>query len=155
MTLAKRDLLQVNATIIAGLLILLTIQTTVSSFEIFDNYFSNQGKIDKLTNLIKNSNDTKLNEKANERIIELTIFQTELLEDAERDDQLFRSVQTIPMILFAITMIPFIGACIVEMHDETKGSFESSTHKGRMMTYAGFIFLILSTFFLVITRLMS
>jgi len=153
MTLAKRDILQVNSTIIAGLLILLTIQTTVSSFEIFDSYSTNQGKIGKLTELIKNSNDTNLNEKANERIIELKIFQTELLEDAERDSPLVNSVQNIPMILFVITMIPFIGACVWEMHDETKGSFESSTRPGRIMTYAGFVFLFLATFFLVLIRL--
>ena len=154
MTLPKRDLLQLNATIIAGLLILLTIQTAILPLNVFDIHLLNQDKIDKLETLIKISNDTRLKEKANERINELIVFDIELLVDAQDSLHSLRIVLIeLAMILFIVGIIPFAASCIKEIRDDVKSGWESSSEVGRWMTYAGFVFLFTGSFLLVIFRL--
>ena len=103
MGLSKNALLQVNATIIAGLLILLTIQSSSPLTEYFVDWQSIENKLEILENVANNTNDKVLVEKVNNRIAELTIQQIELVQDA----QLQKLPPINPMVFFLATMIPF------------------------------------------------
>jgi hypothetical protein len=150
MVLENRDLLQVNATVIAGLLILLTIQSTTTFWDLYEDHMSIEQKIQELKKLANNtSDDFDLQKKINERIIELTI------EDSEKfaDTHLIDKTSIDPMIFFLVTMIPFIGSCIWEIHFGTKNPGTiSSSQQGRIMTYIGFVMLFASTLALILVR---
>lgn len=150
MTLEKRDLLQVNATIIAGLLILLTIQSTSTSFwDLYEDHLSINEKIQELEKLANdNSTGSDLEMKISERIIELKIKDTENLAETN-----FVEKPVNPMILFLITMVPFIGSCIWEIHESRKTpDIRMSSIQGRSMAYVGFVLLFASTLGLILIR---
>lgn len=152
MAISKNILLQVNATIIAGLLILLTIQSSSPLTEYFVDWQQIENKLEVFENVANNTGDAVLLQKVNNKIADLTIEQIELVQDAK-----FQNLPPInPMVFFMVTMTPFIGSCIWEIHRSPEISrVEYTSRNSRMLSYVGFVMLFFSTLYFIAIQLQS
>lgn len=158
MTLSKNSLLQVNTTVIAGLLILLTIQSTASFSDYLDNGQVIENKISALNETAKTTKDVILSEKIHQRISELRISEIELLQESKFENFIAIS----PSVFFLVSMMAFIGSCIWEMKDSTANSISNMTNKnhnstttGKVFSYLGFSLLFTSVFYLLAIQIAS
>jgi len=151
MAIAKNVLLQVNATILAGLLILLTIQSNSPLTEYFVDWQQIENKLEVFERVTNQTEDEVLTQKINDRIAELTIEQIELVQDAR-----YQNLPPInPMVFFMVTMTPFIGSCIWEIHRSGKTSVEYSSRLSHWFSYVGFVMLFFSTLYFIAIQLQS
>lgn len=153
LTFSKSHLLQMNATIIAGLFILMTIQGTTSAGipALIDADLINK-KIDTYKTIINNTNyNQSVWEEAEKRLAESTIDLQEYylrLESAQR----FQLAQFIfnPVSFFWISLGFFVTSSIVGLVSATTRSF----HAAEGFAIAGFIWIVVGLYiYLAIPRI--
>lgn len=151
LVLSSHDLLQIDATVIAGLLILLTLQGTSSNNDLsfIDGEIMNRQIINLQGMLKDNSESPKMVEKINDEIMNLKIEEQNLLIKTQTKQQ-FAPLSRIvdPSIPFLFSMGIFILSAIAESYRAVHQQ-ETSSKFGRVTMYMGFVFLLASTVLMV------
>lgn len=152
-TLSKRDLLQVNATIIAGLFILLSIQSLPDSgVLIFDDVISRGAQMEKYQEIMNDSTEDELvKEEAKKRYVEIKLDLEEDLIEFQHD-QKTKILQFFfnPISYFFISMIFFVVSSISILSSRAEN--DSFFKLGEVLTIAGFIFIITSMWIMFATK---
>lgn len=152
-TLGSKELLQIDATVIAGLLILLTIQgaSNEDNLSWIDGVIRNE-QIKNLENL-KTDSTPEMIEKINEEIIRLTIEDQNALTKEKTRQQFIPLIRIVnPAIPFLISMAIFITSAISEAYVSLRHQEEAS-RVGRITMYMGFVMLLVSTALMVLNIL--
>lgn len=135
MTLSKSVIVQANATIIAGILILLTIQSVTLQEIVYETEFLThrlQGLQDFKANLVAELGDiseTRLGQLLNEKIFEAELAVVDLTAKLKATAASPQDYFNDPKYLVGILILPFAAALILELFDGIRNPKKSECNK--------------------------
>ncbi len=140
MVLQSKDLIQINATIITGLLILLTIQATAAGTVPFlverSALYESIDAYDELINSTKNDPILLEHMKTRQAELKIQTFEVDLRLGQSSDNYIINLFYN-PITTFSASMFFFVVSCIAEIPHSSK--HEAPSKLGRSLTIVGFM----------------